>query len=67
MSVLDKMNKDWYIIGGTACVLGTIPARTMFKRDKYMDLRSGVKSLYPGQNVSSVQVVFDFLDAHSIN
>ena len=46
---------------------GTIPARTMFKRDKYADLRLGVKRLYPGHKVSSVQVVFDFLAAHSIN
>ena len=46
---------------------GTIPARTIFKRDKYADLRLGVKSLYPGQKVSGVQVVFDFLAAHSIN
>ena len=30
-------------------------------------LRFGVKSLYPGQKVSSVQVVFDFLAAHAIN
>ena len=26
-----------------------------------------MKSLYPGQKVSSVQVVFDFLAAHAIN
>ena len=45
---------------------GTIPAGTLFKRDKYGDLRLGVKSLYPGHKLSSVQVVFDFLAAHSI-
>ena len=67
MSMLDKMNKEWYITEGTVCVPRTIPARTMFKRDKYADLRLGVKSLYPGHKVSSVQVVFDFLAAHSIN
>ena len=50
-SVLDKMNKEWYIIEGTVCVPGTIPARTMFKRDKYADLKLGV---------------FDILAAHSI-
>ena len=67
MSVLDKMIKEWYITEGTVCVPGTIPARTMFERDKYADLRLGVKSLYPGHKVSSVQVVFDFLPAHSID
>ena len=60
------MNKEWYIIVGTLCVPGTIPARTLFKRDKYTDLRLEVKSLHPGHKVSSVEVVFDFLAAHSI-
>ena len=67
MNVLDKMNKNWYIIEGTMCMPGKIPARAMLKRDKYADLRLGVKSLYPGNKVSSVPVVFDFLPAHSIN
>ena len=40
---------------------------TMFKRDKYADLRLRVKSVFAGHKVSSVQVVFDFLAAHSIN
>ena len=35
-SVLDQMNLNWYIIEGTMCMLGTIAARTMFKRDKYV-------------------------------
>lgn len=37
------------------------------KRDKYADLKLGVKSLYPGHKVSSREVVFDFLAAYSIN
>ena len=61
MSVLDKMNKDWYIIEGTVCVPGIIQARTMFKRDKYGDSRQAVKSLYPGHKVGSMQVQV-FLD-----
>ena len=48
ISVLDKVNKEWFIIEGTVCLPGTISARTMFKRDKYADLRIGVKSLYSG-------------------
>ena len=46
---------------------GTIPTRTMLKRDKYEDLRIGVKSLYSGHKVSSIQVIFNFLAAYSIN
>ena len=67
MSVLDKVKKEWFIIEGTVCMPGTIPARTMFKRDKYADLKLGVQSLYPGHKGSSIEVVFDFLAAYSIN
>ena len=44
---------------------GKIPARTMFKRDKYADLGIGVKSLYSGQKGSSIEVIFYFLAAYS--
>ena len=67
MSVLDKVKKEWFIIEGTAYMPGTILARAMFKRDKYADLKLGVKTLYPGHKVSSIEVVFDFLAAYSIN
>ena len=67
MSVLDKMNKKCYIIEGTVCVPGTIPARTVFKRDKNEDLRLGVTSWYPGHKVTRMQVVFDFLAANPID
>ena len=67
MSVLDKVNKEWFIMEGTVCLPGTIPARTLFKRDKYADLRIGVKSLYSGNKVSTIQVIFHFLAAYAIN
>ena len=35
VNVLDKINKEWFIIEGTTCMPRTIPARTMFKRDEY--------------------------------
>ena len=37
----------------------------MFKRSKYADLRIGVKSLYSGHKVSSIEVTFDFPAAYS--
>lgn len=46
---------------------GTIPARTMFKKEKYADLKLRLKGLYPGHKVSSLEVAFDFLAAYSIN
>ena len=48
-------------------IIITIIIMTMLKRDQYTDLRLVVKSLYPGHKISSVQVVFGFLAAHSIN
>ena len=46
---------------------GTIPGKTMFKRDKYADIRLGVKSLYLKHKDSSVQVVIALIAAYSIN
>ena len=37
----------------------------MFKRDKYADLRIGVKNLCSGHKVSGIDVIFDFLVAYS--
>ena len=65
ISVLDEVNKEWFIIEGTVCLPGTRPARIMLKRDKYGNLRIGVRSLYSGHKVSSIEVVFDFLAAYS--
>ena len=48
ISALDEVNKEWFIIEGTVCLPGTRPARIMFKRDKYGNLRIGVRSLYSG-------------------
>ena len=59
------MNKEWFIIEGTVCLPGTIPVRTTFKRDRYADLRIGVKSLYSGHKVNNIEVIFDFLAAYS--
>ena len=39
----------------------------MFRRDKNVDLKLEVKSLYSGHKVSSLNVVFDFLAVDSIN
>ena len=61
------MNKEWFIIEGTVCLPWTIPARTMFKRDKYADLRVGVKSLYYGHKVSSIEVTFDLIPSRLLN
>ena len=61
ISVLDKKNKEWIIIEGTICNAGTITMRTKHKKDKYIDLKLGIKNLYSGHKVKFITVVFDFL------
>ena len=39
----------------------------MFRRDKNVDLKLGVKSLCSGHKISSLKFVFDFLSSNSIN
>ena len=60
ISVLDKKNKEWIIIEGTICNPGTITMRTKHKKDKYIDLKLGIKNLYPGHKLKLITVVFDF-------
>ena len=64
ISVLDKKAKECILIEGTVCTPGTIPDRTKNKQEKYVDLRLGIKYLYPGFKVSQINVVFDYLGAH---
>jgi hypothetical protein len=63
ISVLDKKNKEWTLIEGTICTPGTIAERTKYKQTKYVDLRLGIKNLYPGYKVKVVTIVFDYLGA----
>ena len=64
ISVLDKKNKEWIIIEGKTCNPGKITMRTKHKKDKYIDLKLGIKNLYPGHKVKLITVVFDFLAAY---
>ena len=61
ISVLDKKNKEWIIIEGTICNSGKITMSTKHKKDKYIDLKLGIKNLYLGHKVKLITVVFDFL------
>ena len=48
ISILDKKNKLWSLVEGTICIPLTIAETTKYKRNKYVDLRLGIKNLYPG-------------------
>ena len=46
------------------CTPGTIIERTKYKQNKYLDLKLGIKNLYPGYKVKLITIVFDYLDAY---
>ena len=44
---------------------GTIAERTKYKENKYVDLRLGIKNLYPGYKVKLITIVFNYLGAYN--
>ena len=65
ISILDKKNKVWSLVEGTICTPGTIAERTKYKQNKYVDLRLGIKNLYPGYKVKLITIVFDYLGVYN--
>ena len=43
---------------------GTIAERNKYKQNKYVDIRLGIKNLYPGYIVKLITIVFDFPGAY---
>ena len=64
ISILHKKNKEWSLVEGTICTPGTIAERTKYKQNKYLDLRLGIKNLYPGYKVKLITTVLDYLGAY---
>ena len=56
--VLYKDKETWIIVEGTVCNTGCIHERTLYKQQKYTDLRSGLKRLYPNDKVGQVNGFF---------
>ena len=44
--------------------LGIIAEGTKYTQNKYVDLRLGIKKLYPGFKVKLITTVFDYLGAY---
>ena len=61
ISILDKKNKEWSLVEGTICTPGTIAERTKYNQNEYLDLRLGIKNLYPGYKVKLITIVFDYI------
>ena len=47
MALNDKKRQVWLLLEGAVCAVGKIKERSTFKQDKYRELRSGIKQLYP--------------------
>ena len=41
--------------------------RSVYKQEKYRELRSGIKQLYPNHRIIQVNIVFDFLSNYHLN
>ena len=67
MAINDKKRQVWLLLEGTVCTVGKIKERSTFKQDKYHELRSGIKQLYPNHQISQVNIVFDFLSNYHHN
>ena len=62
--VLNKDKETWIISEGTACNTGCIHERTLCKQQKYTELKSGLKTLYPNHKVRQVNILLDFLGGY---
>lgn len=61
ITVYDTMSKKIILIEGTVCNIGTIQDRNAKKREKYTELRQGLKRLNPDYSITQINIVFDFL------
>ena len=50
---------------GTIYTSGTIAEGTKYKQNKYVDLRLGIKNLYPVYKVKLITKVFDYLGVYN--
>ena len=57
--------KLWSLVESTICNPGTFAERTKYKQNKYVDLRLGIKSLYPCYKVRLITIVFDYLGVYN--
>lgn len=64
MAVLDKEEKVWNLIEGTVCTVGLIKEKTELKFNKYRELRTGIKRMYPEHCVRQLTIVFDYLGGY---
>ena len=60
MTIFDKKNKVIILVEGTVCNIGQINDRNDYKKKTYLDLRLGLRKLYPDYEIKQTNIVFDF-------
>ena len=61
MTIFDKKNKVIILVEGKVCNIGQINDRNDYKKRKYLDLRLGLRKLYPDYEIKQTSIVFKFL------
>ena len=61
MTIFDKKNEAIILVEGTVCNIGQINNRNDYKKRKYLDLRLGLRKLYPDYEIKQTNIVFSFL------
>ena len=61
ITIYDRKNKKVILIEGTVCNIGQINDRNEYKKRKYLDLRVGLRKIYPDYEIKQINIVFNFL------
>ena len=61
MTIFDKKNKVIILVEGKICNIGQINDRNDYKKRKYLDLRLGLRKLYPDYELKQTNIAFNFL------
>ena len=61
MMIFDMKNKVITLVEGTVYNIGQINDRNDYKKGKYVDLRLGLRKLYPDYNIKQTNIVFNVL------
>ena len=59
--IFDMKNKVITLVEGKVYNIGQINDRNDYKKGKYVDLRLGLRKLYPDYNIKQTNIVFNVL------
>ena len=59
MTIFDMKNKVLILVEGPVCNIGQTNDRNDYKKRKYLDLRMGLRKLYPDYEIKQTNIVFN--------